>query len=174
MATAAMTSFDSLPYEIVLKIIKMAALTDEDTFEHTGVRYSHEFIQGVLFKVSVRFRQIATDSSLWKGHVSVYIDRDIRELDFVIRECLNSGTKVLGVYEGLVHPPFPTLAFPNRYLIDIATDATKFANLKRVVLEGRRLVFEEDIPAPWRVEDEDEYKITLETTGRHIKVLTRD
>ena len=161
MAAAAMTSFDSLPYEIVLKIIKMAALTDEDTFEHTGVRYSHEFIQGVLFKVSVRFRQIATDSSLWRGHVSVYIDRDIRELDFVIRECFNNGTKSLKVFK---MPSYPDQVLANRYLIDMAT---KFPNLKKVVfLSLYCLVFEEDFPAPW-VSVEDEYPTFM-------KILTRD
>ena len=122
-----MTSFDSLPDEIVLKIIKMAALTDKITFEHTGSRYSHEFIQEVLFKVSVRFRRLATDSSLWRGHVSVCTDQDFRELDFVIRECFNNGTKSLQVFK---MPPYPDQVLANRYLIDLAT---KCPNLKKVV-----------------------------------------
>ena len=118
-------------------------------------------------------------SPLLRPKFKISIELHPRELDFVIGECLNSGTKAFGVYltQGPLHmgpcsgpcltpdrvhpPPTHTLAFPNRYLIDIATDATKFANLKRVVLEGRRLVFEEDIPAPWQVED------LLETT-RHL------
>ena len=112
-------------------------------------------------------------SPLLRPKFKISIELHPRELDFVIGECLNSGTKAFGVYltPDRVHPPpTHTLAFPNRYLIDIAS-ATKFANLKRVVLEGRRLVFEEDIPAPWRVEDLEDFN---ETTGRHIKVLTRD
>ena len=38
--TAAPKSLDSLPDEIVLKIIKMAAFRDEDNFKYTGIRYN--------------------------------------------------------------------------------------------------------------------------------------
>ena len=38
--TAATKSFDSLPDEIVLKIIKMAAFRDWDNFKYTGIRYN--------------------------------------------------------------------------------------------------------------------------------------
>ena len=123
MAAAAMTSLDSLPDEIVLKIIKMAALMDKFTFKHTGLRNSHKFIMDVLFKVSVRFRRLATDSSLWKGHVSVSVQPDFRELDFVIRECLNSRTSSMEV----IPVTLPDISLPNHYLIDLAT---KCPNLK--------------------------------------------
>ena len=127
MAAAATMSFDDLPDEIVLKIFKMAASAIHRPLFRVDVRYDHYFIQDVLFKVSVRIRQIATDSSLWRGHVSVYIDRDIRELDFVIRECFNNGTKSLQVFK---MPPYPDQVLANRCLIDMAT---KFPNLKKVV-----------------------------------------
>merc|ERR1719188_1965896 len=79
-----------LPDEIVLKIIQLAV------DQPCGYSKFH-FITDVLFKTSFRFRRLATDSSLWKGHVMVWTKPDFRELDFVIRECLNVGTTSMNI-----------------------------------------------------------------------------
>ena len=42
--------------------------------------------------MSVRFRRLATDYSLWKGCVVIDPHDDLRKAEFVARECLNSGT----------------------------------------------------------------------------------
>ena len=66
-ASAALTPFDSLPDEVVLRIVKMAAPREE--YYHGD--YNHNFLVDVLCKVSVRFRRLATDFSLWKGFVDI-------------------------------------------------------------------------------------------------------
>ena len=48
-----MTSFNSLPDEVVLKIIKMAAQL-HPTWPH---KYDHQFLVAVLCRVSIRFRK---------------------------------------------------------------------------------------------------------------------
>ena len=114
---------------------------------------NHYFIQKVLFNVSVRFRQIATDSSLWKGGIKVFTKPDFRELDFIIRECLNSETTSMEIW--IKPPPLRTVTLPNRYLIDLV----KFPKLKMVDIWGGR---EKDIPAPWSLkEGSRKYKVTL-------------
>ena len=187
MAAAATTPFDSLPDEIVLKIIKMAAL-DWPGYSKPHLNLKFHFIMDVLFKISVRFRQIATDPSLWKGQVTVYTKPAFRELDFVIRECLNNGTTSMKVFVFCAPPPrriiltypnnktktllvnnnlpYATVALPTRHLIDLAT---KFPNLKMVVYwgSGDNLVFEEDIPVPWSLKDN-------KSKFCHKKMLTRD
>ena len=136
MATNAMTSFNSLPDEIILKIIAMAAREwDDPTF-----KYDHDHLVDDLCKVSVRFERLARDSSLWKDHVWITIPgNDFRKLDFVIQECLNNGTEKLYIWAS----GDPSL--PNRYLTDLAM----FPNLKTVYLGFGGIQSEENIPAPW-------------------------
>ena len=51
-----MRSLDSLPDEVILEIIKMAASPGWDwRFE-----YDHDFLVDVISKVSLRFRRLAT------------------------------------------------------------------------------------------------------------------
>ena len=141
-ADAAMTPFDSLSDEIVLKIFKMTALKD-----HGEGEYDHDFLADVLCKVSVRFRRIASDSSLWKEPAGITIKgNDFSKLEFMIGECLNN-TEVLTIW---ADPRYLHPRFPNRYLVDLAT---MVPNLKMVWL----CFFEpeEDIPAPWNVEEVD-------------------
>ena len=60
-------------------------------------KYNHGFIVRVLSKVSIRFRQLATNYSLWKG--VVVIDPccptcfNTSEWEYVVQECLNNGTR---------------------------------------------------------------------------------
>ena len=143
MAAAAMTSFDSLPDEIVLMVIKMASLRD---VEMCDVRHDHDFLVDVICNVSVRFRRLSRDSSMWTDHVSIDIPpNDYSKLDFVIRECLNRGTKTLKIWGPEGHPPI-VIRIPNRYLIDLATN---FPNLKEVDLIHIQLEDEGDVPVPW-------------------------
>ena len=59
--------FDSLPDELVLKIIKMAARSELSSYgEASSVnKFNHNYVIGSLGRVSSRFKQIAQDSSLW-------------------------------------------------------------------------------------------------------------
>ena len=44
-------------------------------------------------QVSVRFRRLATDCSLWKGSVWIHPRGDPGKVEFVVQKCLNSGTR---------------------------------------------------------------------------------
>ena len=106
LESSAMASFDSLPDEVALEIVKLAA-TRNDPFMRP--KYDHDFLVDVLCRVSRRFKELATDSSLWKGRVwiskfSVYNERRACAYEagweygrgkdrFVVEECLNSGTR---------------------------------------------------------------------------------
>ena len=94
-------SFDSLPDEVALMIVKMAAAASDD-YPHRKNKYNHDFLVDVLCKVSRRFQKLATDYSLWKGHVYVSIsdkeEYDARKDEFVVNLCLNSGTTKLSFY----------------------------------------------------------------------------
>ena len=111
MAATEMTSFDSLSDEIALMIIKMAAGLK---FKCGRDRvYNHDFLIDVLSKVSVRFRRLASNSSLWKDCVGVSLTilrNDFNKVDYLIRACLNSETKMLQFrrHSGTHH------SFPNR------------------------------------------------------------
>ena len=91
-SSAAVTSpFDSLPDKVVLKIVKMAACLEDDHDKQPGVEYDHDFLVEVLCKVSKRFKRLATDSSLWKGHVEINDSLPCLMTEFVARECLHAG-----------------------------------------------------------------------------------
>ena len=68
MSVMAMASLDSLPDELILKIVKMAA--DLAPYFDCGRKYDQDFLVDVLCKVSAQFKRVATDSSLWKGCVN--------------------------------------------------------------------------------------------------------
>ena len=99
--SSTMSSFDSLPDEVALMIVKMAAAASDD-YPHRKNKYNHDFLVDVLCKVSRRFQKLATDYSLWKGHVYVSIsdkeEYDARKDEFVVNLCLNSGTTKLSFY----------------------------------------------------------------------------
>merc|ERR1712024_301315 len=65
------------------------------TKEYGGSRHIrfHDFLVDVLCKVSVRFRRLATDCSLWKGSVWIHPRGDPGKVEFVVQKCLNSGTR---------------------------------------------------------------------------------
>ena len=96
--------------------------------------YSHSFLVDVLCKVSIRFKQLATDHSLWEGLVEIGAKKNPRRAEFVVQECLNSRTKIFVMvgmvgsfaefYPVLTSPRFdryinPTKRFPNLKLLTI-------------------------------------------------------
>merc|ERR1712117_518938 len=90
--SAAMTYFDSLPDELILKIVKMAAEEPIDLF---GRKYDHDFLVDVLSKISVKFKRVVTDSSLWRGSVKIWMDDGdawVGRARFVVKECVNIET----------------------------------------------------------------------------------
>ena len=66
--------FNSLPDELVLKIIQMATVFSKKErsvpIYRRGV-YNHTRIIGVMGRVSSRFNRIAWDQSMWRGQISL-------------------------------------------------------------------------------------------------------
>ena len=103
-STSTMTSpFDSLPDELLLKIMKFAAEPPKDNgmalefnngrrMAETGEKYDHDFLANRISKVSTRFRRVVADESLWKGVVWIGPRSNLETIEFVCRECLNGGT----------------------------------------------------------------------------------
>ena len=60
-----------------------------------GLKYDHDFLVDVLCRVSRRFKRLATDSSLWKGRISIKASQE--DVSFAISHCIHSGTKILKV-----------------------------------------------------------------------------
>ena len=113
----AMTSFNSLPDEIVIRIVKMAAVKREFCVWEEE-KYNHDFLVDVLCRVSLRFRRLARESSLWKGCVVIHPGVCPKKAEFVVEECLNSGTTtfdMIGYHKGLhaIRDVDPTIRFPN-------------------------------------------------------------
>merc|ERR1712117_782056 len=98
----------SLPDELLLKIMKLAAAPPKDNgnplsqnrdrwmAEH-GEKYDHDFLANGLRKVSLRFEKISSDESLWKGVVWIGPRSKLGTIEWVIRECLNGGTTVFNM-----------------------------------------------------------------------------
>ena len=61
--------FDSLPDELLLKIVKMASL--RKLSDYSANKYNHNFIISSVGRLSSRFKRIAQDASLWKDLVSL-------------------------------------------------------------------------------------------------------
>ena len=86
-------TFDLLPNELVLKIMKMAAFNKC----HCDIpnKYNNNFIAGVLGKVSSRFKIIASDKSFW---IEVFLDACGHEMmNEVIEKYLGTFTTILFV-----------------------------------------------------------------------------
>ena len=87
----------------------------------------HDILVDVLCKVSVKFKQLATDYSLWKGIVVIGAAKNPRRAEFVVQECLNSGTKKF-VMCGNMDDLYPVLTSP-RYA-EYINPTKRFPNLK--------------------------------------------
>ena len=105
-SSSAVSPFDSLPDELLLKIVKFAAappwpfhfewIRERWMAEH-GEKYDHDFLANGLCKVSLRFEKISSDESLWKGVVWIGPRSKLGTIEWVIRECLNGGTTVFNM-----------------------------------------------------------------------------
>ena len=87
----------------------------------------HDILVDLLCKVSVRFKRLATDYSLWKGHVLIEAAKNPRRAEFVVQECLNSGTKTFEMW-GYLDVFYPVLTSP-RYA-DFINPSKRFPKLK--------------------------------------------
>ena len=166
VASAAISPFDSLSDEMFLKIITMAKGDN------------HDFLLDELCNVSVRFRQIATDSSLWRDFVSIKVRLPRKDhfptyfskVEFMVRKCINDRTtrlQITGIgcastlFCGCAphcsnKPDFWSSLFPscNDPLIDaLIYVAANFPRLNRVDLKrmGIQINSDYDIPAPWKL-----------------------
>ena len=90
-------TFDSLPDELVLKIVKLAA-QNECRISLRGFHEPHEhtFLMIIIGKICVRFRNIAADKSLWKGIVSIG-DVSEEEIATLVTDFLCKETEVLRI-----------------------------------------------------------------------------
>ena len=126
-----MASFDSLPDELALKIVKMAAQPrmyrdskNRMRFHEGDTKYDHDFLVDVICKVSLRFKRLTKDPSFWAGRVTVspqggvpYYAYDLKT-EFVVQECLNSRTSELIMYKYAWRMADPTTKFPNLKLAE--------------------------------------------------------
>ena len=112
-------------------------ILSEETVPEVEGYLDHDFLADVLCKVSVRFRRLATDYSLWKDIVVIdgYPKNFLKpkKLEFVVQKCLNSGTKKFSilienglpeVFYALTSPRFinPITRFPNLKLREVEND----------------------------------------------------
>ena len=102
-ASATVSPFDCLPDELVLKIIKLAAGMPSPKLEFADhwltEKYDHDLLANCLSQVSMRFKRISADVSLWKGDVWIGRFTKIETIEWVIRNCLNGGTTSLSMPE---------------------------------------------------------------------------
>ena len=116
-----MAFFDTLPDEIVLKIVTMAAVkvSWSESQQRAIHERDHDFLVDALCKVSVRFRRVTMEKSLWKGCVKIHQNGDPRKADFVVNHCFHNGSKGLilrGAYEEgnlVLLTANPTTMFPS-------------------------------------------------------------
>ena len=146
-------SFGSLPDEIALKILKMAAWNarsfwywkdhdavfydsdgddDDDDYGHWyRPRYDFDFLVDVISKVSTRFKELATDHSFWQGTVVIHNPTDPRKVEFIVQKCLNPGTREFVLaYPQDSDEAYDLLTCP-RY-DEFINPAKRFPNLKLV------------------------------------------
>ena len=59
-------TFDSLPDELLLKIVKLAAQTKSS---RDAYKYDYKYLFSIVSKISIRFRNIARDKSFWGEYI---------------------------------------------------------------------------------------------------------
>ena len=74
-------TLESLPDELILKIIRMAAASDKE--RHWGRRclgcqqgtcnYDHDFVANVVSEISTKFNRISRDESLWRDDKTMMV-----------------------------------------------------------------------------------------------------
>ena len=88
--------------------------------------YQHDFLVDVISKVSIRFKRLATDSTLWGDIVMINADKNPGKAKFVVQECINSNTRDFHLY-GDVADYFDVLTSP-RYA-DVINPTTRFPQM---------------------------------------------
>ena len=78
-------NINSLPDELVLKIVMLSAAPED---KDKGAIYDHNFILNIISKISLRFRRISADSSLWKGNVAIRASQE--DVSFAVNHCISS------------------------------------------------------------------------------------
>ena len=89
---------------------------------------NHDILVDVLCKVSVRFKRLATDCSLWKGYVQISAAKNPRRAEFIVQECLNSGTHTFVMCAENLDDLYPVLTSP-RYA-EYINPTKRYPNLK--------------------------------------------
>lgn len=64
------------------------------------MQYDHDFLANVISKVSLRFRNLATDYTLWTGCVWIFPGNDFKKAKFVIQQCIHKETTELWMDNG--------------------------------------------------------------------------
>ena len=130
-STQSDTNINSLPEELILKIVQLSA--------SEGGVYNHNFILNVIGNISSRFRRISTDSSLWRGSITIKAS-DQDALKRVLEECIYKGTKCLNIR---------TLSGNEISKSEVLTIFWRCPNL-----EGLDVMFRQDswpvLPSPWK------------------------
>ena len=96
MASVKQTAFDLLPDELLLKIVKMAAIC-KGSHGSVPIKFNHTFLGRVLAKLSVRFRNISLDKIFWRN---VYLEYDSTQgvaQKEVIKNFLGNFTEVVWI-----------------------------------------------------------------------------
>ena len=99
-----------------------------ETDPEPEIYLDHDILVDVLCKVSVKFKQLATDYSLWKGIVVIGAAKNPRRAEFVVQKCLNSGTKTFVMCGENLDDLYPVLTSP-RYA-EYINPTKRFPNLK--------------------------------------------
>ena len=138
--------FDSLPDEIVLKIIDLASATKW----RYDKPHKQDFLLDVIAKTSLRFKSLAEDKSLWKGEVRIEGDR--AKIEQVIRKYLNE--EVTHLWMGMTgYQKEDGDVVPSTVPIFTATDvravAEKCPNLEEFSLNMVNLVGWPSLGTPW-------------------------
>ena len=108
--------------------------------------YHHDILVDVLCKVSIRFKRLATDYSLWEGIVVIGAKKNPRRAEFIVQKCLNSGTKTFLVY-GNFAELYPVLTSPrfDRYI----NPTKRFPSLKLSPIDSHPDDYDDDLVIEW-------------------------
>lgn len=137
--------FDSLPDELVLRIVKAAALRPY-CYSYKPADYDHDFIVDVISLISKRFSRIAQDKTVWADTVLTEVGSRPRT-DRVINSFLGDDINELVLEKQ---------GFGIKSVISanhIATIAAKCPGLKRLKLFKVRMETWPQLNVPWSLEE---------------------
>ena len=137
--------FDTLPDELLLKIIRIAFEDlGEDNWDFVLKAPRFNFLVKVVSKISHRFKLLATDKSLWRGDVVISEEWSILEWRFLVDKCQNEGWSSFHHYRSQTH---------HWHTKDIETTSTKCPNLKGLMMnmdaDANIMQSWPMLPTPW-------------------------